>query len=274
LRRRPTRGLRAARAAACALALALALDGCEELGLDAGGPPPLPPRLTFGETSYDFGRAAQGVPVEHRFVFTNDGGTDLTIINLRAACDCEAAVVDTHDIAPHGAGAVRARFDTDAVYGAQRRTITVYSNDPAQRAVVLTLTGEVLLDVAPEPAQVYLGVVPPSAPLLHAVAVHTGSEAVHLGAPESDAPQLIVQLDAATDGTAAATLAIGTAGDARPGPFSAIVRVPTTSPRHPLLRIPVAGIIAADAPVPRSLAPLSPPGAGGTAPPTPCPDTP
>lgn len=256
-----TAGLRVRRAAAVVLTAAVALGGCEELGFDDSAPPPLPPKLAFAETTYDFGRVAQGVPVEHRFAFSNDGGTDLTIINLRAACDCEATVVDGREVTAHGTGAVRARFATDTVYGAQRRTITVYSNDPTRRAVVLTVTGEVQLDVGADPAQVYLGVVPPGAPLLRTVTLRTGSQAVHIGAPESDAPQLTVQLDAAIDDTAAATLAIGTAHDAPLGPFTAVVRVSTTSPQHPVLRIPVTGIIAADAPPPRSLAP-PPAGAG------------
>jgi hypothetical protein len=80
---------------------------------------------------------------------------------------------------------------------------------------------------------------------------------VRLGAPEVDGPQLTVQLADATDG-AAATLVIGTTRDAPLGPFSAVVRVPTTSPRHPMLRIPVTGIIAADAPMPR-FTPVPPP---------------
>ena len=258
------------RAAVCAFAL----SGCDELGIGDAGAPPLPPTLSFAETAYDFGRAAQGTPIEHRFAFANDGGTDLTIINLRTGCDCDAAVVDGREIGPHGSGAVRVRCATDAVYGPQRRTITVYSNDPTHRTTVLTLTGEVGLDVAPDPSQVYLGVVPPGAPLLHAVALRTGSDAIRLGAPQSDAPQLTLQLDAASDGTAAATLSIGTAADAPPGPFSTIVRVPTTSAQHPMLRIPVAGIIAATAPMPRVFALQAQPVASATAAPTPGPTGP
>jgi len=218
--------------------LALLLAACEAQTVA----PLAPPRLVFREVTYDFGRVAQGVPVEHRFAFANDGGAGLTIIDLRAACDCAATLPDGREVAPHAAGAVQARFDTNAVYGPQRRTVTVYSNDLEQRAVLLTLTGEVLLDVAADPVQVYFGTVPPGMPALREVAVRTGSEAVRIGAPQSDAPQLALQLTDGLDG-AAAKLAIGTARDAPPGPFTAVVRVPTTSPQHPMLRIAVAGIV-------------------------------
>jgi hypothetical protein len=228
--------------------LAALLGGCDEVGLA----PAAPPRLAFAETTYDFGRVVQGTPVEHRFALTNQGGTDLTIMNLRTAYDCQATLIGGAEIAPQGAGAVQARFDSGAVYGPQRRTITVYSNDPSQRAVMLTVTGEVLLDVAADPPRVYLGVVPPGAPALRAVALRAGSDGVHIGPPQVEAPQLTVQLADAADGDAAALLMIGTARDAPSGPFSATVRVPTTSPSHPVLRIAVTGIIAADAPTPRT----------------------
>ena len=223
------------------------LGACEEVA-DA---PPQPPKLAFAETAYDFGRVAQGVPVEHRFAFVNDGGTDLSIVSLRAACDCEATLEGGREVPAHATGAVQGRFDTNAVYGPQRRTITVYSNDPTQRSVALTVSGEVLLDVAADPPQAYLGAVPPGVPLVREIALRTGSDAVRIGTPQSDAPQLALRIATAPDGNAAAIVAIGTAPSAPPGPFSAVVRVPTTSAQHPVLRIAVSGIIASDAPTPR-----------------------
>jgi hypothetical protein len=252
--------------AARLLATALALSGCEELGLEGGGPPPLPPKLAFSETRYEFGQVAQGTPIEHRFAFANTGGTQLTIINLHAACDCEATVEGGREIPAHGSGAVRARVDTDAVYGPVRRTVTVYSNDPNQGPTVLVLTGDVQLDVAADPAEIYLGILPPGAPPQRAALLRTRSDATHLGVPQADGPQLTVQLDAAADATSAAGLAIGIVADAPLGPFSTTIRVPTTSARHPILRIPVAGIIAADAPTPRMFAPPAAPSADGAAP--------
>jgi hypothetical protein len=213
-----------------------------------------PPKLAFAATTYDFGRIAQGTAVEHRFDFINDGGTELTIINLRASCDCQATLEGGADVAPRATGAVRGRFDSGAVYGPQRWTITVYSNDPAQPAVTLTVSGEVLLDVAADPRQVYLGVVPPGVAALREVALRRGSTAVSIGAPRSEAPQLALRLQESANGDdVAAILAIGTAASAPPGPFSTVVQLPTSSAAHPVLRIAVAGIIDPAAPPPRPL---------------------
>jgi hypothetical protein len=228
--------------------LALALGAC---GPDGEPPPAPPPRLSFAQPTYDFGQVVQGTPVEHQFALRNEGGTELTIMNLRSAHDCAATLVGRSEIAPHATSGVSARFDTDLVYGPQRRTITVYSNDPTQAAVMLTVTGEVRLDVAADPPQIYLGVVPPGIPLLREVAVRSADEGIRIGVPETDAPQLALQLADAPDGSAAAVVGIGTARDAAVGPFSAVVRLPTTSARHPVLRIAVTGVVALDAPTPR-----------------------
>jgi len=241
------------------VALVLLLSACEPES-EVASPPP---KLAFAQPSYDFGRVVQGTPVEHQFAFTNDGGTPLTIMNARSAYDCAATIAGGNDIPPRGGAAVYARFDTDAVYGPQRRTITVYSNDPTQQAVLLTLTGEVVLDVVAEPSQVYLGVVPPGFPLLREVALRSHEDGVHIYPPEADGPQLALQLSDSPDGAAAAILAIGTASQAPTGPFSTVIRVPTSSSRHPVLRVKVTGIVALDAPTPMPRAtPLPTPNVG------------
>lgn len=227
-----------------ALAVTALTGGCEP---PAEAPPP--PRLVFSETEYDFGRVSQGSAVEHRFVFRNEGGTPLSVIKLRTACDCEATLVGD-EVQPDAVGVVVARCDLDAVYGPQRRTVTVFSNDPAQRAVMLVLRGAVLLEAAADPPQVYLGKVPSGAPRVGAVVLRRGSEGVHFGKPRTDAPQLTAKLTEAGDGTGTVWLTFGTAPGTPPGPFTAQVRVPTSSARHPAIVLPVAGIVTLDAPFP------------------------
>ena len=218
-----------------ALALLL-LVGC------AGEPPApvAPPHLAFAATAHDFGRVPQGAAVEHEFAFVNDGGATLSVTDLRTACDSEATLVGPGDLPPGGHGAVRARFDTNAAPGPQRRTVTVYSNDPTQRAVLLTLTGTVALEAAADPARVYLGPVPPGAERLREVALRAGNDALRFVGASSGAPQLSVRV---VDGSDGRMLVIGTAADAPPGPFTAVVRVHTTSPSRPTVEVPVAGIV-------------------------------
>ena len=206
-----------------------------------------PPHLAFAVTAHDFGRLPQGVPIEHSFPFRNDGGATLSVTQLRVACDCAATLEGAGDLPPGGAGAVRARCDTTAAPGAQRRTVTVYSNDPTQRAVLLTLTGTVALEAAADPPRVFLGPVPPGIARLREVALRAGNDALRFVGASTDAAQLTVRV---IDGAAGRALAIGTAADAAPGPFTATVRVHTTSPTRPVVEVPVAGLIDANAPAP------------------------
>jgi hypothetical protein len=227
IRRRTIGALLAALAAAC--------------GREAP-PPSAPPRLVFAATAHDAGPLPQGAPIEHAFTFRNDGGAPLTIIQLRPGPGCEAILAGGSDIAPGGAGTIRSRCETADWPGPQRRTVTVYSNDPQQRAAVLLLTGTVALEAAAEPARVYLGPVPRGAAALRRVALRSGNDGVRFTAANTTAAQLTVRVVDVDGGRA---LLLGTAATAAPGPFATVVRVHTTSPARPFVDVPVAGIIVA-----------------------------
>lgn len=229
-RRRPSR----------VLLVALALAGC------GGAPEPAaPPHLVVSEATYDFGQVPQGVPVEHAFTLRNDGGAPLTLIDLRTGCDCTATRDGARDLPPGGAASLHLRCETSATPGPQRRTVTVTSNDPEQRAVVLALTGTVALVAAADPARVYLGPVAPGTIAARTVALRAGDDATRFVAAEGGAPELQPRLVDVGGGRA---LRLDVAADAPLGPFQTVVRVRTTNPARPVVELPVAGTIAAPAP--------------------------
>ena len=134
--------------------LVVALAGCE--------PAPEPvalPRLVVDAPAFDFGQLPQGAPIEHGFDVRNDGGAPLTIIDLRTASDCTATLDGPRDLPAGARATLRLRCATDTTPGPQRRTVTVYSNDPEHRAMVLVVTGTVALEAAAA-RRVYLGPVP------------------------------------------------------------------------------------------------------------------
>jgi hypothetical protein len=223
-----------------ALLAAFALAAC-------GRPPEpaAPPRLSVAEATHDVGQVPQGVPVEHAFALRNEGGAPLTLIELRAGCDCSAALEGDRDLPPGGQVTVRLRCDTSRTPGPQRRTLTVYSNDPEHRVVVLAVTGTVVLVAAAEPARVYLGPVVPGTGAARVVALRAGDDGVRFGGVAGGAPQLRPRL-ADVDGVRALLLDVAT--DAPPGPFTTVVRVHTTSPARPVIEVPVAGIVVAPTP--------------------------
>lgn len=215
--------------------------------------PAAPPRLVVDAPTRDFGQLPQGVPIEQVFDLANGGGAPLTLIDLRTACDCAATIAGPHDLPAGAHVALRLRCDTASAPGPQRRTVTVYSNDPDHRALVLAVTGTVALIAAADPPRVYLGTVAAGSEAVRQIALRAGNDGIRFVAVEGGAPRLRARLVAGEDGPA---LVLDTAADAPPGPFQTVLRVLTTSAARPAIEIPVAGTIAAPTPL----------GAGGSAP--------
>lgn len=230
-----------------ALVLLVVLAACER-----APEPAAPPRLVVAEPAHDFGQVPQGQPIEHVFELANGGGAPLTLIDLRTACDCTATLEGEHDLPAGAHASLRLRCDTGTTSGPQRRTVTVYSNDPEHRALLLVVTGNVALVAAADPPRVYLGTVAAGSDA-RTVALRAGNDGVRFIAVEGGAPQLRAQLVDVDTGRA---LAIAIASDAPLGPFQTVLRVLTTTPSRPAIEIPVAGIVAAP----------TTPTAGGSAP--------
>ena len=229
----------AARRPAAALLLGAALAACQE-----GRPPVAPPHLVLVEAAHDVGQVPQGTPIEHAFEISNTGGAPLTLIDLRAGCDCAVTLEGPQDLPPGGHAALRLRCDTSGVAGPLRRTLTVYSNDPEQRAALLTVTGTVALEAVAEPRRVYLGPQPPGRDAVRRVALRAGNDGVRFLSVSGGAPQLRTRLEDGADGR---ELVISIDAGAPPGPFQTAVRIHTTSAARPLIEVPVAGIVTAEA---------------------------
>lgn len=212
---------------------------------EEGHAPPPPPRVDFAELRHDFGRVEQGAVVEHAFRLTNEGGSPLVIENLRTACGC-AAVASSGEVASGEAAVVEIRCDTGDVFGSQRRTVTVHTNDPERAATVLELQGEVSLDVAADPVRLYAGRVRPGDRVRREILV-LAADSVRIESVVSGGGPLAVASSELADGRRGRAVRLHVAADAAPGPFRQEVLVRTSSARHPVLRIPVTGRVDGEA---------------------------
>jgi hypothetical protein len=223
-----------------ALVAAFALAGCER----APEPAALP-RLVVDAPAFDFGQLPQGAPIEHGFDVRNDGGAPLTIIDLRTACDCAATLDGPHDLPAGARATLRVRCATDTTPGPQRRTVTVYSNDPEHRVLVLVVTGTVALEAAADPSRAYLGSVPAGSEGARTIALRAGNDGVRFFGAEGGAPQLRARVADVENGPA---VIIAGVPDAPLGPFKTVVRVHTTSRARPVIEVPIAGTVTAPSP--------------------------
>jgi len=101
------------------------------------------PHIQFDELIYDFEDAPQEETVVHKFHFKNTGKSNLVISNVKPSCACTAALLSDKNIPPGGSGTIEFKFPTDLWRGKRTLNTQVYSNDPDEPIVTLTLTGNI-----------------------------------------------------------------------------------------------------------------------------------
>jgi hypothetical protein len=205
--------------------------------------PRQPPKITFQETTYDFGRVEEGTQVRHAFAFRNAGGADLIIDNVRASCDCSGEVTSPRTLAPGDGGDIEVTFDTDGQRGSTTRTVIVYSNDPAQPVTTLALRGTIAADIIADPPELYVGHLGRGEAARSEVHLLVAGAVTVRGA-EVTGRVVDAKLHAASGGT---RLRIAIKPDAPAGRFKESVLVRTSSARRPVLTVPVIGIVEAGA---------------------------
>lgn len=106
---------------------------------------------------HDFGAIERGAKIEYAFPFSNRGGVDLTIDRMRSGCGCEASVDGERVVPPGGSARLRVQCATTTSFGKQRRTVSVYSNDPVTPVSVVRLVGSVRTEATLVPSTFYVG---------------------------------------------------------------------------------------------------------------------
>lgn len=109
------------------------------------------PKIEVPSKLHDFGTATEGEKLQHVFEVKNSGTGPLVIDRVTTSCGCTAAVAKTKEIAPGGTGQIDVTFDTSARRGANRKSITIISNDPSSPRTQLEVAVNVESLLAFEP---------------------------------------------------------------------------------------------------------------------------
>ena len=102
------------------------------------------PKLLVQPTEHNFGKINQGDKVSHVFVITNSGGDLLIIEHVQASCGCTAATPEKNELAPGESTNLEVVFNSAGRNGAQKKNITIKSNDPENPLVKLVVTATVI----------------------------------------------------------------------------------------------------------------------------------
>ena len=147
------------------------------------------PDIEFKELVYDFGEVEPGEVVTHSYEFRNGGDEELTVSKVAACCGVSARFPTPQVIPPGGTGEIAVTYYARGSEGIRTKRVKVFSNDPDEPRVELTLTGFVkpLLSVTPkglvfgevprgEKARVELKVLPVSAKELKSISVKSSTD--------------------------------------------------------------------------------------------------
>jgi hypothetical protein len=102
------------------------------------------PSLILQQSSFDFGDIKQGDKVSHTFVISNAGGDLLKISDVKASCGCTAAAPDKNELAPGESTNLVVTFNSAGRMGKQSKTVRIYSNDPLNPEMLLSISGNVV----------------------------------------------------------------------------------------------------------------------------------
>jgi uncharacterized protein DUF1573 len=146
----------------------LALTGAVATGVAL--PPPLPPipqaqpdlkasaaRLSFEETTHDFGEIFDDAVQEHEFWFTNTGPDALIIGEIKSSCGCTVPELEKRIYQPGEKGKIKVIFNPHGKRGFDSRTVTIRSNDALAPSARITIKSHVRPLIIIEPSILQFG---------------------------------------------------------------------------------------------------------------------
>ena len=101
-----------------------------------------PTTVQIIDSSYNFGKVAEGEIVTYNYRFKNSGSKPLIITNVSASCGCTVPEKPEQPIQPGETGFIKVKFDSKGRVGTTHKTVTVSSNATPAFPELL-LSGEV-----------------------------------------------------------------------------------------------------------------------------------
>jgi len=102
------------------------------------------PRMVFDKKEHDFGVLKPGEIVNHEFTFKNTGGGDLLLHKTKASCGCTASEPAKKLMKPGEESSIKVTFNSTGKHdGDQQQSVTIYTNDPTEPTVYITIKAKV-----------------------------------------------------------------------------------------------------------------------------------
>ena len=136
----------------------LAISNPEQQTSDQPHFRPDQPDIHIDEPTYDWGVADQEERVTHVFTIKNLGTQMLTISQVWRACNCLSAELLSDKIQPGNQTQLKVEYQSTLLdWGPQMTAAHIYSNDPDESVLPVTIQGLVVSEVAVMPRVIELG---------------------------------------------------------------------------------------------------------------------
>lgn len=214
---------------------------------------PAGPKAVVAEPMKDAGTVPTGEKITHDFTIKNEGVAPLTITSVRPACGCTVAEFDK-TVAPGKTGSVHTVLDTSTFVGPISKAVTVYTNDPANPEIQLTIKAKVEPFIIAKPGYARFSVVqaePRQGQIAQTLWANDGAPFAILKV-ESPMPGLSVTFREAAEAERRPEgkdkgkqwrVEMKLANDAPVGPLANYVSIHTNHPRQKVVEIPVTGFV-------------------------------
>jgi len=209
------------------------------------------PFAKIAEPVIDKGEVPVGETLEAVFAIENTGDQPLEINEVRPSCGCTVAEFDKV-IEPGATGTVTARVDTTSIVGPTAKSVTVFTNDPANPRIQLTVKSEVkpFLGMNPGYARFTTFVHDDRDQTSSQLLVAPDFQGLEITNVESPEPFIKVSYREARDAERDETVPgkqwridVTLSKDAPVGPVADHVLVQTNHPKQKLIEIPVSGFV-------------------------------
>jgi hypothetical protein len=110
-----------------------------------------PPKIVFEQPVHDFGLVAPDSVQDCVFNFKNEGPGVLKIKDISKTCGCTVFELEKREYAPGEKGVLKVQYHADRGAGARSRHLYVFSNDPVNEKVELTIKATVAQKIVFEP---------------------------------------------------------------------------------------------------------------------------
>jgi hypothetical protein len=212
------------------------------------------PSIEFDSVNKVVSKATDGEIITLVFKFSNKGDAQLEILAVEPACGCTTALPVPNKLAPGQTGQIEVKVTTTGLAAGLTnvaeavpvsKAITVKSNDPRQPQVVLTVNSNIYQEIAISEPTIYFGSNPRGQQVTKELLLEiTPDKPIKLLGAISTDENVTVKLEPVAGSNAKKFKVIAVQKPtAVEGYHLGEIRISTSSPLKPEIKIPVRGLV-------------------------------